>query len=216
MLVKPLTKTSRLASRAIRKEAAGAVFLCRTCGADMTGMELPSISVETDRQTTGPAEEMRPAAFQATAGDNEACRLVIDHRTLIIDRDVGGLTCRVSLPVSFYDGIALVVGANSYAVCLMNRDPDLTLTIGGLADLGAALDLRDDLARQFRLPALSVSRDGEICGDEGKLGAMVVRRQQDRRGSLACRRRPRFLARRAGGHDRGPARISGREIIARD
>ena len=215
MSVKPLTKAGRLASRPIGKAAARAACLGWTCGADMAGTDLPTISVETVGPATGTVDEIQPE-FVATAGDTEICRLVIDGRTLVIDRNVGGLTCRVSLPVSFYDGVAIVIGEGTHCVRLMNRDPDLALTIGDLADLGAALDLRDDLARRFRLPAISISRDGEISGDESKLGAIVVRHQQERRGSLACRRRPRFLARRTRGHGRGPGHVNGREIIARD
>jgi hypothetical protein len=161
-------------------------------------------------------------AYDAMAGDDESCRFVIDRKMLVVDRNVGGLTCRICLPAAFYDGVALVLGGReddgirSYAVRLMHRDPGLTMTISGLSGLGAAMDLRDDLARQLRLPAVAISCDGEISGDATKLGGIIACPQLDRRGSAATRRRPRFLARRKGGHGRTSPRLSGREIIARD
>lgn len=172
-----------------------------------------------------PAEALPPAAniraasvgptFDAIAGDGSVCRVVFDRKTLIIDRDVGGLNCRVSLPGCFYDSVTLNILQAGYSVALVNNDPALTLTIGVLDNLGSALDLRDDISRQFRLPALSKARDGEISGDDRKLGAIVVRDNHQRRGSLAAGRRPRFLARRKSGRDPGNDPISGREIIAR-
>jgi len=154
--------------------------------------------------------------FPVVTGDGEACRLSFQCRMLKVERNVGNLICNISIPAAFYDGVALVVGDGLYCVRLVNRDPGLTMNIGDLPDLGAALDLRDDLARQLKLPAMMISRDGEISSDETRLGGLIVRNQGDRRGSMAARRRPRFLARRKGGHGRSGERLHGREIIARD
>ncbi len=172
------------------------------------------------------AAALAGGGYNATAGDDETCRFVIDRKSLIVDRNVGGLTCRISLPAAFYQCVALVISGSesghdddevrSYAVRLMHADPGLTMTVSGLAKLGAAMDLRDDLARQLRLPAVAISRDGEISGDPMKLGGVIAGPQLERRGSAAAKRRPRFLARRKNGHGRAGSRVSGREIIARD
>lgn len=157
-----------------------------------------------------------PAGYAAMTGDGEACRLAFELKMLVVERNVGNLVCNISIPAAFYDGVALVIAEDGYCVRLMNRDPGLTMNISDLPHLGAALDLRDSLARQLKLPAMSISRDGEISSEETKLGGLIVRDQGDRRGSMAVRRRPRFLARRKSGYARQGDRVRGREIIARD
>jgi hypothetical protein len=176
------------------------------------------ISVDCDGGSTaaGIQAAPEPAGFDAITGDGETCRVGFEIRTIIVERLVGNLTCRISIPAAFYEGVALIMGEDNYTVRLVNRDPGLTMNIGGLPDLGKALDLRDDLARQLRLPAMTVSRDGEISCEERKLGGLIVGDQGPRRGSMATRRRPRFLARRKKGHGREACRVNGREIIARD
>ena len=91
--------------------------------------------------------------FDAVAGDGTNCRFTLSMKTIIIGRDIGGLNCTVSIPGSFYDAVCLNIGQNDYTVTLANTDSALSLTIGALDDLAQALDLRDDLARQLRLPA---------------------------------------------------------------
>jgi len=165
--------------------------------------------------TAEPFAALAPGGFDALSGDGETCRLTIEGKRLKVDRMVGNLMCKISIPAAYYDYIALEVGEGSYSVSLTHRDPGLAMTIGDLPNLGAALDLRDDLARQLRLPAMTVSRDGEISMEETRLGSLIVRDKGERRASLATRRRPRFLAKRKSGHARRMDRFAGREIIAR-
>ena len=176
----------------------------------------------TDRDHS-PCEAQSPAtagvagihAFNAVAGDGAECWIVLDRKTLIIDRDIGGLNCRVSLPGIFYDSITLNILQPGYSVTLVNNDPALNLTVDCPDGLRSALDLRDSLARQLRLPALTQSRDGQISGKERKLGGILLREGNQRRGSHAIGRRPRFLARRRRGSSEVQDQVRGREIIAR-
>ncbi|HSM42814.1 MAG TPA: DUF6101 family protein [Afifellaceae bacterium] len=156
------------------------------------------------------------ASYHVVTGDGEACELSFDQKTLVIERMVANLTCTITIPAAFYEGVALVVGETDYSVRLENRDPGLTMIIDGLPNLGKAMDLRDDLARLLRLPAMTVSRDGEVAADEYRLGGLTVRDGLDRRASMAMRRRPRFLARRKAGRARRAKPYARREIIARD
>ena len=182
----------------------------------MTGQAKPQ---SLPRGAQPPAADVKSVAkaptFDAVAGDGIRCSIVLNQKTLFIDREIGGLNCRVSVPAGFYEAVCLNILEGKYSVTLSNSDSALSLTIDPIDNLRSALDLRDDLARQLRLPGLTISRDGEISGDERKLGSIVVRKEVQRRGSQAIARRPRFLARRKRGGETGKKPISGREIIAR-
>lgn len=186
---------------------------------DRNGMD-HSVMISGGNDTTATAIETAAAAndtcYHVVTGDGETCSLSFEQKTLVIERMVANLTCTITIPASFYEGIALAVGEGDYSVRLENRDPGLTMIIGGLPNLGRAMDLRDDLARLLRLPAMTVSRDGEVVAEEYKLGALVVRGDIERRTSMALRRRPRFLARRKAGRPRRTTPYRGSEIIARD
>ena len=76
-----------------------------------------------------------PPTFDAVAGDGIRCSIVVDQKTLFIDRDIGGLNCRVSVPGGFYDAVCLNILDGRYSVTLANNDLALSLTIDPIDDL---------------------------------------------------------------------------------
>ncbi len=151
----------------------------------------------------------------ATCGDGAACTISLGRQTVRVKRPLGGSFCRINVKTDDFDGVAVVAGNGGLIVRLLHRDPWLTVDLVTDARLAAALNLRDDIARQFRLPALLIDADGRTCGNLKKYGAILAAAPAPRRSSPVNRLRPRFLKRRAIGRPAVRPRLAGREIIAR-
>lgn len=163
----------------------------------------------------------RPAFFQdcsglsAACGDGAVCTVSLQPQSVRINRPVGGSICGINVKADDFDGVAVVAGNGAMIVRLLHRDSWLTIDLIEDAGLGAALDLRDEIARQFRLPAVLIDADGRAQSDLNKYGAILAAAPAPRRYSPVNRVRPRFLTRRTVG---GPAvrpTLTSREIIAR-
>jgi hypothetical protein len=126
----------------------------------------------------------------------------------MMSRPVAGLACRVRVPVSQYQAVALVVRGNSNVVRLMHRDVGLSLDVEAFDSVATAEEYRDRLAGFLDLPPVivSASPDAERGSDEPR----------ERRTRSVRARRPRFLTRRRTGGTVTIRKIEGREIIARN
>lgn len=150
----------------------------------------------------------------------------------IIDRDRAVVrpagetgTALFTVPVAAYRGVAVRMestGDNGEVrafVELLHTDPALTLP---LALTDEPYDIEDDWrawGAALRLPLLVVGQDGSVAAPlAGSYPAIAVAPSLPRRRhSYFAARRPRFLTRRKVGHAPSePARVEGREIIARD
>ncbi len=164
----------------------------------------------------------RPDSFQdctdltATCGDGSVCTVSLLPHSVRVNRPVGGSVCGINVKADDFDGVAVAAEDGALIVRLLHRDEWLTIDLVKGAGLGDALDLRDEIARQFRLPAVSIDADGRAQSDRNKYGAVLAAAPAPRRCSPVNRVRPRFLARRSvGGHVVRPT-LASREIIARN
>jgi len=151
----------------------------------------------------------------ATCGDGTVCTISLQPQSVRLNRPVGGSICGINVKAGDFNGVAVVADNGAINVRLLHRDPWLTIDLVKDAGLGAALNLRDEIARQFRLPAVLIDADGRTQSDLNKYGAVLAAAPAPRRCSPVNRVRPRFLKRRSVG---GPAvrpKLAAREIIAR-
>ena len=164
----------------------------------------------------------RPAFFQdcsdltAVCGDGAVCTVSLQPQSVRIDRPVGGSICGINVKADEFDGVAVVADNGAMTVRLLHRDSWLTIDLVKDAGLGAALDLRDEIARQFRLPAVLIDADGRAQSDLNKYGAILAAAPAPRRCSPVNRVRPRFLMRRSVGSPAVRSTLASREIIARN
>jgi hypothetical protein len=152
----------------------------------------------------------------ASCSDGTVCTISLQPQSVQIDRPVGGSVCGINVKADDFDGVAVVAENGAINVRLLHRDPWLTIDLVKDAGLGAALDLRDDIARQFRLPAVLIDADGRMQSDLNKYGAILAAAPAPRRCSPVNWTRPRFLQRRAVGSPAIRPKLASREIIARN
>ena len=163
----------------------------------------------------------RPAVFQdccdltAACGDGAVCTVSLEPQSVRINRPVGGSICGINVKAGEFDGVAVVADNGALTVRLLHRDSWLTIDLVKDAGLGAALDLRDEIARQFQLPAMLIDADGRVQSDLSKYGAILAAAPAPRRCSPVNRSRPRFLMRRTVGSPVVRPNLTSREIIAR-
>ena len=126
----------------------------------------------------------------------------LDGDKVAIQRVVGGVFMRVTVPTSAYRGVALrVVDARddgfAYEIRLVHADPDLGVT---LAETRDDSDIQAEWrlwARALGLPTLVERSEGSDEPDRQLLGRVAVRPPAPRRrGKTILARRPRFLTRR--------------------
>jgi hypothetical protein len=151
----------------------------------------------------------------AACGDGAVCTVSLQPRSVRINRTVGGSVCGINIKADDFDGVAVVADSGAMIVRLLHRDSWLTIDLVKDAGLGAALDLRDEIARQFRLPAVLIDADGRVQSDMNKYGAVLAAAPAPRRCSPVNRVRPRFLKRRSVGSPAVRCNLASREIIAR-
>ena len=164
----------------------------------------------------------RPEFFQdcsdltAACGDGAMCTVSLQPQSVRVNRPVGGSVCDINVKAGDFDGVAVVAENSILIVRLLHRDSWLTIDLVKDAVLGAALDLRDAIARQFRLPAVLIDADGREQSDLNKYGAILAAAPAPRRCSPVNRMRPRFLQRRSVGSPAFRPALASREIIARN
>jgi len=164
----------------------------------------------------------RPEFFQdcsdltAVCGDGTVCTISLQAKSVRINRPVGGSIRDINVKADDFDGVAVVAESGAINVRLMHRDSWLTIDLVRDAGLDAALDLRDEMARQFRLPAVLIDADGRVQSDMNKYGAVLAAAPAPRRCSPVNRLRPRFLQRRSVGSPAIRPTLASREIIARN
>jgi hypothetical protein len=152
----------------------------------------------------------------AACGDGAVCTVSLEPRSVRINRPVGGSICGINVKADDFDGVAVVADNGAITVQLLHRDSWLTIDLLKDAGLGAALDLRDEIARQFRLPAVLIDAEGNMQSDLNKYGAVLAAAPAPRRCSPVNRVRPRFLQRRSVGSPAVRPTLACREIIARN
>ena len=164
----------------------------------------------------------RPESFidcsdlTAACGDGTVCTVSLQPQSVRVNRPVGGSICGINVKADDFDGVAVVADNGAINVRLLHRDLWLTIDLVKDAELGAALDLRDEIARQFRLPAVLIDADGRVQSDLNKYGAILAAAPAPRRCSPVNRMRPRFLKRRSVGSPVVRPAFASREIIARN
>ncbi len=104
----------------------------------------------------------------ACCGDGTVCTISLHPQSVRLNRPVGGSVCGLNVGADDFDGVAVVAENGALTVRLLHRDPWLTIDLIKDAGLGAALDLRDAIARQFRLPAVLIDADGRAQSDLNK------------------------------------------------
>lgn len=150
----------------------------------------------------------------------------LDRDRVIVKRPLGGVDATVTCPVRAFRGVAVrmtvdpVTDGVRTTIELMHRDPDMSLPLVSVDDLGNAEDVAADWqawGKALDLPLLIVEGDGGVREAMARPGALGVAPAKARRMvSSLTRRRPRFLKRRKTGVKAEVATIEGREIIARD
>jgi len=179
---------------------------------EMTG----SLPMPAGRPTRRPEFFTDCSNLTAVCGDGSVCTISLQTKSVHISRPVGGSICGIEVVAGEFDGVAVVADNGALIVRLLHRDPWLTIDLAKEVGLGAALDLRDEIARQFRLPAVLIDADGRVQSDLNKYGAILATAPAPRRCSPVNRVRPRFLKRRPVGRPAFRANLAGREIIARN
>ena len=148
------------------------------------------------------AFEARRFAAPDPRADGRRRMVRLDGDKVAIDRVVGGVFMRVTVPTSAYRGVALRVidgrdNGFAYEIRLVHADPDLGVT---LAETGDDSDIQAEWrlwARALGLPALVGRSEGCDEPDQQLLGRVAIRPSKPRRrGKTILARRPRFLARR--------------------
>jgi hypothetical protein len=148
------------------------------------------------------AFEARRFAAPDARADGRRRFVRLDGDKVAIDRVVGGVFMRVTVPTSAYRGVALrVIDARdsgfAYEIRLLHADPDLSVA---LAETSDDSDIQAEWrlwARVLGLPALVERAEGDGKPDQELLGRVAVRPPAPRRrGKTILARRPRFLARR--------------------
>jgi hypothetical protein len=118
--------------------------------------------------------------------DNGRRLVSITQTAVLIERHVGGVKMRVSVPVTAYVGLVLArraAPAAEYAIILSHRDPELCIEIDAAADCASLTARMDGWARYFGKPAHAIAASHAVAQPRG----------------LASSRRPAFLARRKPG-----------------
>ena len=151
----------------------------------------------------------------ATCGDGTMCTVSLQLQSVQVNRPVGGSVCGINIKAGDFDGVAVAAESGALTVRLLHRDSWLTIDLVKTAGLGDALDLRDAIARQYRLPAVLIDADGRAQSDVSKYGAVLAAAPAPRRCSPINRTRPRFLTRRIVGSSALGPNLSSREITAR-
>jgi len=148
------------------------------------------------------AFEARRFAAPDPRADGRRRFVRLDGDKVAIDRTVGGVFMRVTVPTSAYRGVALRVidgrdNGFTYEIRLLHADPDLSVA---LAETSDDSDIQAEWrlwARALGLPALVERAGGGDAPDQQLLGRVAVRPSTPRRrGKTILARRPRFLARR--------------------
>lgn len=148
--------------------------------------------------------------------------VTLDRDGAMIASPPGGSATTKRIPIETYLGVAVRLFAESdgkagAVVELMHRNPGLSLPLVLAEEPEDAAADWQAWARALNLPLLLVGSDGAVQKAAERPGAMLLLRAKPRRRhAFFAGRRPRFLARRKPGRPGMPARIEGREIIARD
>jgi hypothetical protein len=148
------------------------------------------------------AFEARRFAAPDPRADGRRRMVRLDGDKVAIDRVVGGVFMRVTVPTSAYRGVALRVidGRDSgftYEIRLLHADPDLSVALAETSDDEEIQAEWRLWARVLGLPALVERAEGCSEPDQQLLGRVAVRPAAPRRrGKTILARRPRFLARR--------------------
>ncbi len=175
-----------------------------------------SLPIPAGRLATGPVYFQDCFDLTVTCGDGTICTVSLLTKSVRINRPVGGSICGIHVKAVDFDGVAVVAADGAMIVRLLHRDSWLTIDLAKDAGLGVALDLRDEIARQFHLPAVLIDADGGMRSDRNKYGAVLAAAPAPRRCSPVNRARPRFLQRRSVGCPAIRPTLSSREIIARN
>jgi len=148
------------------------------------------------------AFEARRFAAPDPRADGRRRFVRLDGEKVAIDRVVGGVFMRVTVPTSAYRGVTLrVVDARedgfTYQIRLLHADPDLGVTLAETRDDSEVQAEWRLWARVLGLPALVERAEGCDEPNETLLGRLAIRpAAARRRGKTILARRPRFLARR--------------------
>jgi hypothetical protein len=127
------------------------------------------------------------------------------------------------VPFAAYRGVAVRIegrrGAGNVRAYLelLHADPSLTVALAIADDADRVEADWREWGRALDLPLLIVAPDGTVSVLLARPGALLVcPPKMRRRPAHFTKRRPRFLVRRKPGRALGLARVSGREIIARN
>lgn len=202
------------------------------------GQELPNPAVMQKNSAT------RILGGHDSRADNNSRTVHFEKDRIVIMRRVSGVSMRVTMPVSKYAGIGVVLPNAretnpAFQVNLVHADPDLSVTLYK-SDNPLMVDAAvSEWSRFFELPVFdcavhteaSGSADalaGSVHGDiiertdaaSESMGALAIgnARKVRRRGAVLSKRRPRLYSRRKSGDGQRMEAVyaSEREIIARN
>ncbi len=165
------------------------------------------------------AFEARRFAAPDPRADGRRRIVRVDGDKVAIDRVVGGVFMRVTVPTSAYRGVALRVvdrrdAGFAYEIRLIHTDPDLSVA---LAETSDDSDIQAEWrlwARALGLPTLVERTEGGDEPDKQLLGRVAVKPSAPRRrGKTILARRPRFLARRKLGRPELCVKVEKREEL---
>lgn len=149
----------------------------------------------------GAGAQMAGAVFtqRDQRADGGKRKVRVTRSDILISRRFAGISMKIAVPVSTYQGVALAIEAGSaggaaYRLSLAHRDPDLTIVLAETQDSGlAAADWK------YWATFLDLPRLAEDAGKTHAVDDPAPAAQQMRGRGVVAKRRPRFLARRKRG-----------------
>lgn len=127
----------------------------------------------------------------------------LDSEHVVLQRRLGELAMRVTLPVSSYRGIVIRItpgmseAEDRVSVVLAHTDRELDITLFDAADDSDVIAEWRLWGSALNLPLLMEGLDGHIVAAENRLGDLVIDRVRPRRRhSFLAARRTRFASRR--------------------
>jgi len=160
------------------------------------------------------------AGFEERGRRRVATIFLDRQRAIIKTRSAIGAPLTVCLPVSAFEGVAVRMtplgdnGDIEVVIELRHRDPALCLPLVVADDPAEVADAWRTWGEALGLPLLLVHPDGSAATVENATAPRPS--YPRRRHSFFADRRPRFLTRRKRGRTVDFARLTAREIIARD
>lgn len=167
-----------------------------------------------------PAETLARLVAEDPRADSGTREISIAPGAVVIDRRVGGVRMRLSVPAESFRGVSLTVredaGSFCYRVALIHGDPELNVVLAELEREADAAAEWCAWAEFFGLPRLAQRPGGGIEAIESRFGLIAAGEVQPRRRGWPLKERRSAISGRRKVPASGPLprRHDEREIIS--